>query len=63
VTVTVTNDGVLGERAAPRAAGCDGSFGVVGLRERAEALGGGVEAGPTPDGGWRLLVFLPADGG
>ena len=63
VTVTVTNDGAAGESPPPREAGWDGSFGLLGLRERAEALGGGVEAGPAPGGGWRLRVVLPAEGG
>jgi signal transduction histidine kinase len=33
--------------------------GLRGLRERAGAHGGRVAAGPTPDGGWRLLAVLP----
>ncbi|TQL02648.1 sensor histidine kinase [Cellulomonas sp. SLBN-39] len=35
--------------------------GVVGMRERAALLGGHVDAGPTPDGGWRVHAVLPAD--
>jgi len=35
---------------------------LVGLRERAEALNGGIEAGPLPGGGWRLRVVLPIEG-
>jgi signal transduction histidine kinase len=34
----------------------------VGLRERAEALGGGIEAAPLPDGGFRLMLALPSEG-
>ncbi|MGW1045850.1 sensor histidine kinase [Streptomyces sp. NPDC002547] len=36
--------------------------GLVGLRQRAELLGGTVEAGPTADGGYRLHLELPAEG-
>ena len=35
--------------------------GLVGLRQRAETLGGELQSGPTPDGGYRLSITLPAD--
>jgi signal transduction histidine kinase len=33
--------------------------GLIGIRERAAVFSGHVEAGPTPDGGFRLSVTLP----
>jgi two-component system, NarL family, sensor histidine kinase DesK len=34
--------------------------GLGGLRERAAAAGGGVDAGPVQPAGWRLRVWVPA---
>ncbi|MGW0997764.1 sensor histidine kinase [Streptomyces sp. NPDC002520] len=34
--------------------------GLVGLRQRAELLGGTITSGPTPDGGYELRLDLPA---
>lgn len=36
--------------------------GIPGMRERAAAVGGTVEAGPTPTGGWRVSALLPLAG-
>ncbi len=38
----------------------DGGFGLAGMRERVSALGGTIEHGPLPDGGFRVAVTLPA---
>ena len=37
-----------------------GGHGLIGLRERAELLGGTLRAEPTPDGGYLLEATLPA---
>jgi two-component system sensor histidine kinase DesK len=37
-----------------------GGYGLTGLRERAQSVGGTVEAGAGPDGGFRLRVRVPA---
>jgi len=51
VTVEVTDDGVGGP-AGP-------GNGITGMRQRAAALGGTVEAGPLPGGGFRVVAHLP----
>ena len=33
--------------------------GILGMRERASTLGGRIDAGPRPEGGWRVRVVLP----
>jgi signal transduction histidine kinase len=49
-----------GRGAAADAAGDGSGSGVPGMRERAAALGGTLEAGPGPGGGWRVRAELPA---
>jgi signal transduction histidine kinase len=53
LTLTVTDDG----RGPART---EGGHGLIGLRERAAACGGSAEAGPGPQGGFRVVVRLPA---
>ncbi|MFJ5988726.1 sensor histidine kinase [Lentzea sp. NPDC092896] len=51
VTVKVSNDG--------RAARQGNGFGLIGLTERVQALGGRIKAGPGIDGGWVVDAALP----
>ncbi|GAA2073780.1 sensor histidine kinase [Streptomyces albiaxialis] len=53
LTVTVTDTGTgTGDR------GPGGGQGIGGMRDRARAYGGTLEAGPAP-GGWRVRLWLP----
>ncbi|WP_184676516.1 sensor histidine kinase [Saccharothrix violaceirubra] len=36
-----------------------GGNGLIGMRERAGVLGGMLDAGPNPGGGWRVRAMLP----
>jgi signal transduction histidine kinase len=54
--VRITDDGRV--RAAT-ARGGSGGFGLVGMAERADALGGHLKAGPAPEGGWQVDAWLP----
>ena len=46
--------------APPSAPRRRGGYGLVGMRERVEALGGTLDAGPRPAGGWSVRAVLPA---
>ena len=54
LAIAITDDG--------RGAAADDlgpGYGIVGMHERAMAVGGSVTAGPQPGGGWRVQISLP----
>jgi signal transduction histidine kinase len=53
VRLRVTDDGEAGP-----AGGAPG-YGLIGMAERADLLGGTCEAGPDPDRGWTVTAVLP----
>jgi signal transduction histidine kinase len=55
VTVEVTDDAAPGPP-RPRSQG----YGLVGMRERVSTLGGTLQAGPRPEGGWSVRASIPA---
>jgi signal transduction histidine kinase len=68
VTVKAAGDALVVEVADDGAGtGANGSGngagqGIVGMRERVLALGGTLDAGPRPEGGFRVRACLPAGG-
>ena len=59
VRVTVRDDGAA---VAFGGAGSAQGYGLVGMTERAALLGGALEAGPDPAGGWAVRAVLPRNG-
>ncbi|MHA6783470.1 sensor histidine kinase [Pseudonocardia saturnea] len=59
VSVEVVDDG----GGTPVDPGRDGAGrGLAGMRERVAVVGGRLDAGPVPGGGWRVRAHLPFDG-
>ncbi|MEW9553625.1 sensor histidine kinase [Nonomuraea sp. NPDC050783] len=49
----------FGSASDPRVARLGGGFGLVGMAERVEALGGRLYAGPSPEGAWEVVAEFP----
>lgn len=47
--------------AAPSPSPSRDGFGLLGMRERAGLVGGHLDAGPDPDGGWTVRLTLPSE--
>lgn len=68
IAVTVTADGgivrlrVADDGDTVGAYRESGGYGIVGMAERAELLGGRLTAGPLPGRGWAVVAELPLDG-
>ena len=62
VLIEVEDDGAAVRHGEPRAADAYAGNGLLGMRERATALGGELEAGPHAPGGFRVRARLPIDG-
>ncbi len=60
VELDVTNTGDP-QAPPPPEGSLGGGRGLRGMRERATAYGGELEAGPTGDGGWRVHMLLHAE--
>ena len=58
LTVEIDDDG----RGPTTTSATPGGKGILGMRERASALGGSLDAGPRPGGGFRVKATLPLDG-
>ncbi|WP_084361511.1 sensor histidine kinase [Herbiconiux solani] len=59
VTAAVTDDGRGAPPAARDGSGGHEGRGLLGMRERAELLGGRLEAGPVAGGGFRVRAAIP----
>ncbi|MFD3323779.1 sensor histidine kinase [Streptomyces sp. NPDC058701] len=55
--IRIADDGGRPAKLSDNARG--GGYGLVGMAERAEALGGHLTAGPAPEGGWLVTATLP----
>jgi signal transduction histidine kinase len=64
IVIEVLDDG-RGATVLPGSDVAEGSargHGIVGMRERALLLGGSLDAGPRPGGGFRVVAYLPIGG-
>jgi signal transduction histidine kinase len=66
IRVAVTDDGrglpAGGAGLGPRGDGLEGGFGMSGMRERAELVGGELELGPAPGRGTTVRLSVPLAG-
>ena len=57
IRICITDDGRHGP-----SRGFNDGYGLIGMRERAQLLGGDFEAGPLPERGWKVTATIPLAG-
>jgi signal transduction histidine kinase len=58
ITVTVTDEAAA-QQSKTQAASASSGFGLIGMRERAQSVGGRLRAGRRPEGGFQVAAELP----
>lgn len=60
LSISVTDNGGTGSDASDRVMANSGSgYGLIGMRERTQSLGGALHTGPRPKGGFEIRADLP----
>ncbi|WP_285599288.1 histidine kinase [Kineosporia sp. NBRC 101731] len=59
VMIDIVNANGVEARPATDDSSLTGGYGLIGMRERALAVGGSLRAAPEPDGTWRVRARLP----
>lgn len=62
LVIEITDDGHDPYDDGDRTGSPGGGWGLEGIAERADLVGGHVETGPLPQGGWRVRAVLPIEG-
>ena len=58
-SLTIAVDNAPPSDTSPGLKDTGGTYGIQGLRDRLQPMGGSLRAGPTTNGGWRLEAELP----
>lgn len=61
VRITVHNEASAGTKAAAPAARLDGGYGISGMQERANLIGGHLTTAHLTDGAWRNVLEIPTE--
>lgn len=59
VTITIADDGRGVRSSSSMVRGFPPGYGLIGMRERATAVGGHLSVGPRPEGGFKVSATLP----
>jgi signal transduction histidine kinase len=60
ITASIVDDGRGASARPPQPVTVEGGFGILGMRERAAAVGGRLLARDRPGGGFQVVATLPA---